>query len=115
MMLCSFCQFFKVPVLKPVLIGRVNQSRLALHHFSHSSIKQRLCNFQKSLQQFMTSLLFEAPLSSVWLEYKWFSAETSGIDFPHALHSLSCAFFALAYRKAQPLAVAHRLFAIAGR
>ena len=29
----------KVPVLKPVLIGRVNESRLVLHQFSHSSVK----------------------------------------------------------------------------
>ena len=38
--LCLFCLFLcKVPVLKPVLIGRVNKSRVVLHQFSHSSIK----------------------------------------------------------------------------
>ena len=71
------------------------KSRVALHHFSHSSIKQRLCNLQKSLQEFTTSLLFEVPLTSVSLEYKWFVQPKlhEPIDFPHALHSLSFAFF----------------------
>ena len=54
----------KLSVIKPVLIGRVNKNRVVLHPFSHSSIKQKLCNLQKSVQQFMPLFLFEVPLTS---------------------------------------------------
>jgi hypothetical protein len=46
------------------------KSRVVLHHFSHSSIKQNLCDLQKSMQQFMPLFLFEVPLTSVRLKYK---------------------------------------------
>ena len=61
-----------VRVLKPVWIGHVDKGRVVFHHFSHSSIKQKLCNLQKSMQQFMPLFLFEVPLTSVRLKYKWF-------------------------------------------
>ena len=70
--LCSFSLFLcKIPVLKLVLSGRVNKSRV-VHPFSHSSIKQKLCNLQKSVQQFMPLFLFEVPLTSGRLGCKWF-------------------------------------------
>ena len=55
-------------MLKPVLLGHVNESRVVLHHFSHSGIKQRLCNlFAKvnaTVYKFMPLFLFEVPLTS---------------------------------------------------
>ena len=71
--ICSFHVLLcMVRVLKPVWIGHVDKCRVVLHHFSHSSIKQKLCNLQKSMQQFMPLFLFEVPLTSGRLGCKWF-------------------------------------------
>ena len=90
-----------VRVLKPVWIGHVDKCRVVFHHFSHSSIKQKLCNLQKSMQQFMPLFLFDVPLTSVRLKYKWFVQSTLHQEislpcchvamFPNVLHgALHC-------------------------
>ena len=76
-----------VRVLKPVWIGHVDKGRVVFHHFSHSSIKQKLCNLQKSMQQFMPLFLFV--FTSVRLRFKW-SVQTKlyqEISFSHAFMS----------------------------
>jgi len=78
-----------VRVLKPVWIGHVDKGRVVFHHFSHSSIKQKLCNLQKSMEQFMPLSLFV--FTSVRLRFKW-SVQTKlyqEISFSHAFMSSS--------------------------
>ena len=102
--ICSFHVLLcMVGVLKPVWIGHVDKGRVVFHHFSHSSIKQKLCNLQKSMQQFMPLFLFEVPLTSVRLKYKWFVQSTLHQEISHchvamfpnvlhgAFHCLWCA------------------------
>ena len=102
--ICSFHVLLcMVRVLKPVWIGHVDKCRVVFHHFSHSSIKQKLCNLQKSMQQFMPLFLFEVPLTSVRLKYKWFVQSTLHQEISHchvamfpnvlhgAFHCLWCA------------------------
>ena len=58
--ICSFHVLLcTVRALKPVWIGHVDKGRVVFHHVFHSSIKQRLCNLQKSRQQFMPLFLYE--------------------------------------------------------
>ena len=76
-----------VRVLKPVWIGHVDKGRVVFHHFSHTSIKQKLCNLQKSMEQFMPLPLFV--FTSVRLRFKW-SVQTKlyqEISFSHAFMS----------------------------
>ena len=88
--MCSFHVFLcAVRVLKPVWIGHVDKGRVVFHHFSHSSIKQKLCNLQKSMEQFMPLSLFV--LTSVRLRFKWFVQPKlyQEISFSHAFMSSS--------------------------